>query len=156
MSLRKSDICCALWLLLLLFLSGCARQEKPPRPAAPASDSVRASDSAAAAVAAVPAGSYEERQGKALFATYCAVCHGAEGRGDGFNAFNLDPKPRNLADAQYMSALSDERIVQTIREGGRGVNRSALMPSWGARLTGNEILDVVAFVRTLADTSAAK
>ncbi|MEE9170069.1 MAG: c-type cytochrome [bacterium] len=42
---------------------------------------------------------YAERKGKHLYAHYCAVCHGASGEGDGFNAFNLDPRPRNLADS---------------------------------------------------------
>ncbi|MBI4547149.1 MAG: cytochrome c [Ignavibacteriae bacterium] len=90
---------------------------------------------------------YEERQGRQLYKKYCAVCHGEEGKGDGFNAFNLDPKPRNFTDSIYMSALSDERIVETISQGGRGVNRSMLMPTWGGRLKREEIKYVVSYIR---------
>ena len=42
---------------------------------------------------------YAERKGKQLYDHYCAVCHGSSGEGDGFNAFNLDPRLRNLADS---------------------------------------------------------
>lgn len=78
---------------------------------------------------------------------YCAVCHGEEGKGDGFNAFNLDPKPRNFTDTIYMSALSDTRLLETIREGGRGVSKSPLMPSWAGRLNREEIEYVMLYVR---------
>lgn len=93
---------------------------------------------------------YEQRQGKNLYRKYCAVCHGEQGKGDGFNAFNLDPKPRDFTDAKYMNALSDARLLETINEGGRGVNRSPLMPSWGGRLTKSEQEYLVAFLRRLA------
>ena len=56
-----------------------------------------------------------------LHAKYCAVCHGKEGKGDGFNAFNLDPRRRDFSDSAYMAALSDDQIVQTITGGGRSV-----------------------------------
>ena len=90
---------------------------------------------------------YEQRQGKFLFTKYCAVCHGEEGKGDGFNAFNLEPKPRDFTDEKIMNNLTDERITQTILGGGRSVNRSALMPSWGGRIPKEEIRYLVAYVR---------
>lgn len=93
---------------------------------------------------------YEERQGKTLYSKYCTVCHGDDGKGDGFNSFNLDPKPRDFTDAKYMNALSNERLLETITEGGRGVNRSQLMPSWGGRMGKMEIQYVIAYIRTFA------
>ena len=95
--------------------------------------------------------SYEQRQGKNLYMKYCAICHGKEGEGDGFNAFNLDPRPRDFTDAKYMVALSDGRLAETIGQGGRGVNRSLLMPSWGGRLNKQEIEYVLSFVRSFSN-----
>jgi mono/diheme cytochrome c family protein len=93
--------------------------------------------------------SYEENQGANLFAKYCSVCHGLEGKGDGFNAFNLDPHPRDLTDSTYMGALSDEQIVQTIANGGRSMNKSHLMPAYGKTLNRDQIRNLATFVRSL-------
>ncbi|OGG45204.1 MAG: hypothetical protein A3F84_07495 [Candidatus Handelsmanbacteria bacterium RIFCSPLOWO2_12_FULL_64_10] len=92
---------------------------------------------------------YEQRKGQRVFTRYCAVCHGAEGAGDGFNAYNLNPKPRDLNDAQFQRAVSDEWLAEVIAQGGRGVSRSPLMPAWGHTLTKGRVREVVAFIRTL-------
>ncbi len=92
---------------------------------------------------------YEERQGKSIYLKYCVVCHGMEGKGDGFNAYNLDPKPRDFTDSTYMKTLSDARLIETISEGGRGVNKSPLMPMWGVTISRDNILDVVQYLRAL-------
>src|SRR6266498_3531699 len=47
--------------------------------------------------AKAPVDSYELRLGKGLYSHYCQTCHGETGAGDGFNAFNLDPRPRDLS-----------------------------------------------------------
>jgi len=113
---------------------------------------VRTVDSAAATTSNVVSlvQTYEERQGKALFLRYCSVCHGVEGKGDGFNAFNLDPRPRDLSDKKYMGAFSEERLYQTIDVGGRGMNKSPSMPSWGGRLNRQEIKYVVTYVQSMS------
>ena len=94
--------------------------------------------------------SYEQRQGKNIYMKYCAICHGKEGKGDGFNAFNLDPRPRDFTDRKYMSALGDGRLLETISQGGRGVNRSPFMPSWRGRLNNAEIKYVASYVGRLS------
>jgi mono/diheme cytochrome c family protein len=116
--------------LALLLLSQCSSRRGGPQDASHAKDSVTTTDSAAAKppVSRVALLTYEERQGKVLFMKYCSVCHGVEGKGDGFNAFNLDPRPRDLSDKQYMSAFAEERLYQTIDLGGRGMNKSPSMP----------------------------
>lgn len=131
-------------LLLLLFLVGCREkkadaQENSPKDIAQLGDSM-----------VVQPLSYEERQGMHLYKKYCMVCHGESGRGDGFNAFNLDPRPRNFTDVRYMSSLNNERLLETISQGGRGVNKSLFMPSWGHRLNTNEIEYIITYIRYLA------
>jgi len=103
-----------------------------------------------------PTLTYEQREGKYIYTKYCNVCHGDQGKGDGFNSYNLDPKPGDLSDVHYMSALSDERIMQAIRDGGAGINKSPLMPSWGGRLNKDELAYVVAYVRTFAQDTTGK
>lgn len=93
--------------------------------------------------------SYSERRGKLLYEHYCSNCHGILGRGSGFNAFTLHPRPRILADSSYGSALHDTTLNQTIAYGGRGVNRSVLMPAFSHTLKGDEISSVVDYIRTL-------
>lgn len=39
--------------------------------------------------------------GKKLFSTNCAMCHGAEGKGDGAAGAGLNPKPRNLVEGGW-------------------------------------------------------
>ncbi len=91
---------------------------------------------------------YAERKGKQLYDHYCAVCHGSSGEGDGFNAFNLDPRPRNLADSSYIAALSDATLGQIITFGGRRMNRSVLMPAYQSTMTQDQISYLIAYIRT--------
>jgi cytochrome c553 len=98
--------------------------------------------------------SYAERQGKSLFEQYCAVCHGQSGEGDGFNAYNLNPKPHSLADSTYMKSLSGETLSETISFGGKGVNKSILMPAYQNTLDKTQISNVVAYIETFSKTKS--
>ncbi|HMD14577.1 MAG TPA: c-type cytochrome [Bacteroidota bacterium] len=133
----------------VLLWTGCSNKNQKPAVAAPVSsaDSTAQSDSVKNSML-----TYEQRQGKYLYTKYCSVCHGDEGKGDGFNAFNLDPKPRDFTDAKYMNVLDDQRLAETITFGGRGVNRSPLMPSWGGRLNKDQIQYLIAYVRTFSSS----
>jgi mono/diheme cytochrome c family protein len=137
---------------LLLLLSQCSSRKGSPHNTSAAKDSVTSADSTSAkpSMATSVVLTYEERQGRVLYVRYCTVCHGAEGKGDGFNAFNLDPRPRDLSDKQYMSAFTEERLYQTIELGGRGMNKSPSMPSWGGRLNRQEIRYIIAYVNSMS------
>ncbi len=136
-----------LLILLPVLVASCTRKQETRN--GMAADSVSVVDtSGSPQTAPVRALSYEERQGASLYATYCAVCHGQEGKGDGFNAYNLDPRPRDFSDSAYMTALSDEQIARTIAGGGRSVNKSPLMPAYGWTLSRNQIQYLEAYVRT--------
>ena len=119
--------------------------------AAIAKDSIRVADS----LATHPM-TYEQRQGKYVYAKYCAVCHGNEGKADGFNTYNLDPKPRDLTEQHYLSEFTYERLMQIIRDGGRGANKSPSMPPYGWTLGKDDIAYVAAFVRTFMPPDSLK
>lgn len=60
-------------------------------------------------------------QGGEIFMHYCVHCHGASGVGDGFNAGNVDPAPRDLTDSDteegeigFMASLTNEEIYHEI------------------------------------------
>ncbi len=86
-------------------------------------------------------------KGKETFQTTCAACHGAEGKGDGVAAAALDPKPRNLSDAAYVSTLTDEHLYKVISEGGASVGLSPMMAAWGGTLSEQDIWNVIAYTR---------
>lgn len=86
-------------------------------------------------------------KGGESFGVLCASCHGAGGAGDGAAAVALDPKPRNLADAGYVSTLSDDHLFEVISEGGASVDKSPLMPAWKGALSTQGVRDVIAHIR---------
>ena len=67
-----------------------------------------------------PAGAGSRVRAAADFATHCAVCHGAAGRGDGPAAKGLTPPPADLTDAARQSQLSVFGLYNTITLGIKG------------------------------------
>lgn len=105
--------------------------------------------------ASVPSPSaYELEIGRNVYLAYCATCHGEKGAGDGFNAFNLDPHPRDLGDPAFQKKKSDADLADVIRRGGAGVGLSSLMPPWGHTLNDRQVEDVVLYVRSLKKRGA--
>lgn len=90
----------------------------------------------------------EEKDGRALFEHYCAVCHGKAGKGNGVNAEYLDPSPADLTDAEIVDR-SDEEIYKVIELGGAGVDLAPTMPTWGHTLSNDQIKLLVSYVRAL-------
>ena len=119
---------------IILVSAACSRHKAPPA-ATPAPEEK-------------PLG-YELRLGKATYQHYCMICHGETGAGDGFNAFNVQPQPRDHTDPAFQKAKTDADLADAIRRGGAGVGLSPLMPPWGKTLTEDQISEVVAYIRTL-------
>jgi len=92
-------------------------------------------------------------EGKHVYNHYCAVCHGLTGKGNGVNADNLDPHPANLTSSE-VQGLSDGEIYEVIEKGGAAVELSVAMPPWGRTLSGEQIRDVIAYIRTFSGKSA--
>ena len=86
-------------------------------------------------------------KGAEVYKSYCATCHGDTGKGDGVAAAALDPKPRDLSNAEYVSGLTDAHIKKVITEGGPAVGMSAAMPAWGGIIPEADIDNIIAYVR---------
>ena len=118
--------------------NGCRRAGAPPvsrGAAGPESTAVDGADAIySAAMLPTPDLGYNAREAQALYRHYCLNCHGGEGQGDGFNAYNLDPRPRSLADSAFQAQHYDADLLTAIRSGGGAVGLSTGMPPWGRTL----------------------
>ena len=93
----------------------------------------------------------DPKVGKAKYDANCVGCHGATGKGDGAAAAALTPKPQDHTDGKTMNALSDKYLFDIIKDGGAAVKKAAFMPASNKKLTDQEISDVVAYIRSLAN-----
>jgi len=142
-------------LVMVLGATACNRHKEAAAPAAgPATAAAPPAEAAAPPAPVEPALSYELRLGKQVFQHYCLICHGETGAGDGFNAFNVEPHPRDLGDPAFQKAKADVELKDTVRRGGVGVGLSPMMPPWGKTLTPDQIDQVVGYLRTLKRTDA--
>ncbi len=62
-----------------------------------------------------------------IFKSRCAACHGAEGRGDGPAASNMNPRPRDFQNPKWQKSITDATIAQAIVHGGAAVGVSGEM-----------------------------
>jgi mono/diheme cytochrome c family protein len=90
-------------------------------------------------------------RGRALFETYCVLCHGAAGKGDGRAAALQKVRPSDLT----ASSRTDEYKLQIIANGGGSLSRSESMPAWKTVLSQQQIADVVAYLRAMIDHGVA-
>jgi putative copper resistance protein D len=84
------------------------------------------------------------QRGRELFITNCAVCHGADGRGDGPAAARLVQRPADLT-SPHTADHTPGDIFWWVTHG-----LGLAMPPFGDRLSVDERWDVVTFVRTLS------
>ncbi len=91
---------------------------------------------------------------RALYSNNCAICHGAEGRGDGAVSDRLIPPPRDFVATpfRYAAEWADENhliadLERTVRQ---GVPRSA-MPAFGGVLREQEIAGLARYILALRD-----
>lgn len=90
-------------------------------------------------------------EGQKLYMTYCSSCHGDKGRGDGAAGKALPVKPANHTDGKLMNSLSDEFLMTIIAKGGAAVDKSSFMPAWGGVLKDNQLQDLLAYIRSIAN-----
>jgi len=112
-------------------------EEKPAAEAKPASDAPKKENPVKSSPTSLASG-------KKKYGQDCAMCHGAEGGGDGDLAADMHLKLRDFRGAEALKDLSDSDIYHIINNG-----KGKMMGEEG-RLKPDEIWDVVNFVRSLA------
>lgn len=90
-------------------------------------------------------------RGREIFVTYCVLCHGAKGEGNGRAAKLFNPPPANLVTSDKDSEY--KRLIVT--QGGKAVGRSSDMRAWSEVLTPQQIDDVVHYIDRLVVRSSA-
>jgi mono/diheme cytochrome c family protein len=93
-------------------------------------------------------------EGQRLYMTYCSSCHGDKGRGDGVAGKALPVKPADHT-GKVMNSFSDEFLVTIISKGGAAVGKSSFMPAWGGVLKDNQLQDLLAYLRSIANPPKA-
>lgn len=87
-------------------------------------------------------------RGKRLFNSYCFLCHGATGRGNGVLAekLNIVGKVADLTRPKY-----GEMKVEDLQKIIAGYNRGAesMMPKWGQVLKDDDLQSIARYVKTL-------
>lgn len=92
----------------------------------------------------------EESNGRRIYSTYCAGCHGVSGKGDGPAAKSLPVRPADHT-RSAMKKFNDQYLFEIIAKGGASVGKSAQMPAWGGVVRESQIKEVVAYIRTLSE-----
>ena len=96
--------------------------------------------------------SSRESHGRRVFVQRCATCHGPGGRGDGQNAYNLQPPPPDFQESLPDLTPADRRHV--IEGGTAALGRSALCPPWGRTLSESEVEALLVYLEVMAQPSA--
>ena len=86
--------------------------------------------------------SVEASEGKKLWQQNCAFCHAADGTGDNWIGSFLEPKPRNLTDANFMSQITRDLLLKRIRNGLKNTS----MPAWKNVLRDTEIQQIISYI----------
>jgi mono/diheme cytochrome c family protein len=82
---------------------------------------------------------------KQLYEKSCNNCHGPGGKGDGAAAKMLKPPPADLG--TVLKGKADADIAKIIKEGGKALGKSPLMPAFGSKLSEEQINSLVQLVK---------
>jgi mono/diheme cytochrome c family protein len=128
-----------------LFLPSPCRAQEPAKPAEekPAAEAKPVSE-ATKKENPVKSSPTSLASGKKKYGQDCAMCHGAEGGGDGDLAADMHLKLKDFRGSETLKDLSDSDIYNIINNG-----KGKMMGEEG-RLKPDEIWDVVNFVRSLS------
>ncbi len=94
-----------------------------------------------------------QADGKRLYRTLCAGCHGVEGQGDGPAAQTMFPRPRDLTAGVYKfrstasgTLPTRDDMLRTLEQGLPGTE----MPSWGPQLKDEQLRSLVLYLERVS------
>jgi mono/diheme cytochrome c family protein len=94
-----------------------------------------------------------EARGHRVFLQRCATCHGPQGRGDGQNAYNLQPPPPDFQESLAKVPRADRRRI--IEGGTAALGRSPMCPPRGRSLDEDDVGALLAWLERAARPGAA-
>lgn len=108
-----------------------------------------------ASLYAGPVLSADLAEGQRIYQQACSACHGPTGRPDPASPVlaALETPPADLSDPLFNSREPANDWELVVAHGGHSMGLSAQMPAQSNSLSAAEIRNVVAYVKTLADTS---
>ncbi len=77
---------------------------------------------------------------------HCASCHGKDGKGE--TKAGKKAEVKDLTDAKYQAAFTDEQMFKQIKEGMKDKNGKERMKPFGDKLNDDEMKALVALVRS--------
>lgn len=86
--------------------------------------------------------------GYQVFNTYCFICHGKDGKGDGPLANKIGTSPSDLTNDSILSMRTDKELVRIV-EGSAPHGKSTDMPRWGVAISYTQVRSLVAYIRYL-------
>jgi mono/diheme cytochrome c family protein len=94
---------------------------------------------------------YQTQLGYELDQKYCARCHDQVSTPQRVSNYdNLAVKPPAFTDGDTLNKRSDSDLTAIISHGGPALNRSALMPPYGATLGKPDIQALIAYIRLVS------
>ena len=87
---------------------------------------------------------------KGAFLYYCSPCHGTAANGKGiYFTIDLEPRPTDLTNIEYMAALTDGYLLNFVTNGSAAMEKSKLCPPWGETLDEDMIKGIIGYLRSL-------
>lgn len=86
------------------------------------------------------------QKGAQVYSTYCALCHGAQGKGDGIAGKGLKPPPRDFTKGDWKYGGTRISLFQVISQGSEGTSMASF-----SHIPKLERWALVHFVRSLSE-----